>query len=44
VVWCMIVVRWYVLTCVGAQSGHLTLGIGKSAAANLTLIPEQFMV
>jgi 6-phosphofructokinase 1 len=35
-------VRWYVLTCVGVQSGHLTLGIGKSAAAHLTIIPEEY--
>ncbi len=27
---------------IGQSSGHLTLGIGKSAAATLTLIPEEF--
>jgi len=35
-------VRWYILTCVGVNSGHLTLGIGKAAAAHITIIPEEF--
>jgi len=35
-------VRWYILTCVGVDSGHLTLGIGKAAAASLTIIPEEY--
>jgi 6-phosphofructokinase 1 len=35
-------VRWYLLTCVGVESGHLTLGIGKAAAAHLTIVPEEF--
>jgi len=35
-------VRWYILTCVGADSGHLTLGIGKAAAASITIIPEEY--
>lgn len=35
-------VRWYVITVIGSKSGHLTLGIAKSAAATLALVPEQF--
>jgi len=35
-------VRWYILTCVGVESGHLTLGIGKAAAASIIVIPEEF--
>ena len=34
--------RWYVVTVIGQQAGHLALGIGKAAASTLTIIPEQF--
>jgi len=34
--------RWYFITTMGRNTGHLTLGIGKSAGATLTLIPEEF--
>jgi 6-phosphofructokinase 1 len=34
--------RWYFVVTQGRQAGHLALGIGKAAAANLTLIPEEF--
>jgi ATP-dependent phosphofructokinase / diphosphate-dependent phosphofructokinase len=34
--------RWYVVTVTGQKAGHLTLGIGKSAAATVTIIPEEF--
>ena len=34
--------RWYVVVTMGRNAGHLALGIGKSAAATLTLIPEEF--
>jgi len=34
--------RWYVIVVMGQQAGHLSLGIGKAAAATLTLIPEEF--
>lgn len=34
--------RWYIVVCMGRKAGHLSLGIGKSAAATLTLIPEEF--
>jgi len=34
--------RWFVLVVAGAKAGHLALGIGKAAAATLTLIPEEF--
>jgi len=33
---------WYILVVIGAKSGHLALGIGKAAAAHLTIIPEEF--
>jgi len=35
-------VRWYILTCVGVDSGHLTIGIGKAAAVSITIIPEEY--
>jgi len=35
-------VRWYVVTVIGSKSGHLVLGIAKSAAVTLALVPEQF--
>ncbi len=34
--------RWFIVTAMGRKAGHLALGIGKAAAATLTLIPEEF--
>lgn len=34
--------RWYIVVCMGRAAGHLALGIGKAAAATLTIIPEEF--
>ena len=34
--------RWFLVNCMGRKAGHLALGIGKSAAATITLIPEEF--
>jgi len=34
--------RWYLIISMGRTAGHLALGIGKAAAATLTIIPEQF--
>jgi ATP-dependent phosphofructokinase / diphosphate-dependent phosphofructokinase len=34
--------RWYLVVARGRRAGHLALGIGKSAGATLTLIPEEF--
>jgi ATP-dependent phosphofructokinase / diphosphate-dependent phosphofructokinase len=34
--------RWYFVIAMGRKAGHLALGIGKSAGATLTLIPEEF--
>jgi 6-phosphofructokinase 1 len=34
--------RWYVVVSMGRAAGHLALGIGKSAAAHVTVIPEEF--
>jgi 6-phosphofructokinase 1 len=34
--------RWYIVVSMGRAAGHLALGIGKAAAATLTLIPEEF--
>jgi 6-phosphofructokinase 1 len=34
--------RWYVVVAMGRTAGHLALGIGKSAGATLTIIPEEF--
>jgi 6-phosphofructokinase 1 len=34
--------RWYVIISMGRAAGFLALGIGKAAAATLTLIPEEF--
>ena len=34
--------RWYLIVAMGRKAGHLALGIGKAAAATLTLIPEEF--
>jgi 6-phosphofructokinase 1 len=35
-------VRWYIIVAMGRKAGHLALGIGKSAGATLTLIPEEW--
>lgn len=35
-------VRWYIVVTMGRNAGFLALGIGKSAGATLTLIPEEF--
>ena len=34
--------RWYFVVAMGRKAGHLALGIGKTAGATLTLIPEEF--
>jgi 6-phosphofructokinase 1 len=34
--------RWYLIVAMGRTAGHLALGIGKAAAATLTIIPEEF--
>jgi 6-phosphofructokinase 1 len=34
--------RWYLIVSMGRASGYLALGIGKAAAATLTIIPEEF--
>lgn len=34
--------RWYFVIAMGRKAGHLALGIGISAGATLTLIPEEF--
>ncbi|WP_428845492.1 diphosphate--fructose-6-phosphate 1-phosphotransferase [Azotosporobacter soli] len=34
--------RWYFAIAMGRTAGHLALGIGKSASATLTIIPEAF--
>ncbi|MCZ7529756.1 MAG: diphosphate--fructose-6-phosphate 1-phosphotransferase [Acidimicrobiia bacterium] len=34
--------RWYFVIAMGRKAGHLALGMGKAAAATLTLIPEEF--
>src|SRR6266571_9254305 len=34
--------RWYFVIAMGRKAGHLALGIGKSAGATLTLVPEEF--
>lgn len=34
--------RWYFVIAMGRKAGHLALGIGISARATLTLIPEEF--
>lgn len=33
--------RWYFIVAMGRKAGHLALGIGKSAGATLTVIPEE---
>jgi 6-phosphofructokinase 1 len=34
--------RWYLVISMGRAAGFLALGIGKAAAATLTIIPEEF--
>ena len=34
--------RWYFVVAMGRTAGHLALGIGKSAAAHITIVPEEF--
>ena len=34
--------RWYFVVAMGRKTGHLALGIGKSAGATLTLVAEEF--
>ena len=34
--------RWYFIIAMGRHAGHLALGIGKSSASTVTLIPEEF--
>src|SRR5205807_8912271 len=34
--------RWYLIVAMGRKAGHLALGIGKAAAATLTITPEEF--
>jgi 6-phosphofructokinase 1 len=34
--------RWYLIISMGRAAGHLALGIGKAAAATLTIVPEEF--
>jgi len=34
--------RWFLVVTMGRRAGHLALGIGKSAGATLTLIPEEW--
>jgi 6-phosphofructokinase 1 len=34
--------RWYLVVSMGRAAGHLALGIGKAAAATVTVIPEEF--
>ena len=34
--------RWFLVVTMGRKTGHLAMGIGKSAGTTLTLIPEEF--
>ncbi len=34
--------RWYIVVAMGRNAGHLALGVGKTAGATLTVIPEEF--
>jgi len=34
--------RWFFTVAMGRVAGHLALGIGKSAGATITIIPEEF--
>lgn len=35
--------RYFIVIAMGRSAGHLALGIGKSAGAHLTIIPEEFI-
>lgn len=35
--------RWFIVVSMGRAAGHLALGIGKAAAAAVTIIPEEFV-
>ena len=35
--------RWYILVCMGAYAGHLTLGIAKAGAATVTILAEDYI-
>src|SRR6202007_3358957 len=34
--------RWYLIISMGRAAGHLAWGMGRGAAATLTIIPEEF--
>jgi len=34
--------RWYIVTTMGRNAGHLALGMGVASGATVTLIPEEF--
>lgn len=34
--------RWYLVVAMGRKAGHLALGVGLSAGATISLIPEEF--
>ena len=34
--------RWYFVVSMGRKAGHLALGLGKTAGATLTCVPEEF--
>jgi len=34
--------RWYIVSAMGRNAGHLALGIGAAGGASLALIPEEF--
>ena len=34
--------RWYIVSAMGRNAGHLALGIGRAAGATLTIIAEEF--
>ena len=34
--------RWYFTIAMGRTAGHLALGMGRSAGAAITIIPEEF--
>lgn len=34
--------NWFLVLCMGRHAGHLALGIGQSATATMTLIPEEW--
>src|SRR5207237_7080460 len=34
--------RWFFVTVMGRHAGHLTLGVGGSAAATLSVVAEEF--